>query len=89
MLRIVTEKKKGTQKNSISGLQALIVSTATRVGMGNLVGVVAGWGLVGICIAMACYECIRAVVFLFRCKSGAWKNKSFVQPKEKVAPEQA
>ena len=41
MLRIVTEKKKGTQKNSISGLQALIVSTATRVGMGNLVGVVA------------------------------------------------
>lgn len=41
MLRISTEKKANTTKNSISGLQALIVSTATRVGMGNLVGVVA------------------------------------------------
>lgn len=41
MLRIVTEKKTGTQKGAISGLQALIISTATRVGMGNLVGVVA------------------------------------------------
>lgn len=41
MLRITMEKKEGSQKGSISGLQALIVSTATRVGMGNLVGVVA------------------------------------------------
>lgn len=41
MLRIVTEKRTVTQKGAISGLQALIVSTATRVGMGNLVGVVA------------------------------------------------
>lgn len=41
MLRAATEKKNSSEKNSISGLQALIVSTATRVGMGNLVGVVA------------------------------------------------
>lgn len=41
MLKIAVEKRKPTQKDSISGLQALIVSTATRVGMGNLVGVVA------------------------------------------------
>ncbi|MGI6005992.1 MAG: alanine/glycine:cation symporter family protein [Ruminococcus sp.] len=41
MLRISAEKKKESQKGSISGLQSLIVSTATRVGMGNLVGVVA------------------------------------------------
>lgn len=41
ILQIVKEKKSETQKNSISGVQALIVSTATRVGMGNLVGVVA------------------------------------------------
>lgn len=40
MLRIVSEKR-GGDRNGISGLQALIVSTATRVGMGNLVGVVA------------------------------------------------
>ena len=41
MLRITKEKKASNDKNSLSGLQALIVSTATRVGMGNLVGVVA------------------------------------------------
>lgn len=41
MLRIMMEKRNPSEKNSISGLQALIVSTATRVGMGNLVGVVA------------------------------------------------
>lgn len=41
MIRVVTEKKSKGQKEAISGVQALIVSTATRVGMGNLVGVVA------------------------------------------------
>ena len=41
MLRVTKEKKTSTTNNSISGFQALIVSTATRVGMGNLVGVVA------------------------------------------------
>lgn len=41
MLRVATEKKNVSRKNSISGVQALIISTATRVGMGNLVGVVA------------------------------------------------
>ena len=41
MLKVTTEKKKLSQKDAISGVQALIVSTATRVGMGNLVGVVA------------------------------------------------
>ena len=41
MLRVATEKKNISEKNAISGLQALIISTATRVGMGNLVGVVA------------------------------------------------
>ena len=41
MLRIAAEKKNVSQDGAISGVQALIVSTATRVGMGNLVGVVA------------------------------------------------
>lgn len=41
MIRVTLEKKTSSTQNSISGLQALIVSTATRVGMGNLVGVVA------------------------------------------------
>ena len=41
MLKVATEKKNLSKKGSISGVQALIISTATRVGMGNLVGVVA------------------------------------------------
>ena len=40
MLRLTAEKKSGNS-GAISGMQALIVSTATRVGMGNMVGVVA------------------------------------------------
>lgn len=41
MLKAALEKKTGASTDAITGLQALIVSTATRVGMGNLVGVVA------------------------------------------------
>ena len=41
MLRISVEKRTDKNKGTLSGLQALIVSTATRVGMGNMVGVVA------------------------------------------------
>ena len=39
MVRALTEQKSG--ENGLSPFQTLIVSTATRVGMGNLVGVVA------------------------------------------------
>ena len=42
MLHIAMEKQiDPDKKSSVSGIEALIVSTATRVGMGNLVGVVA------------------------------------------------
>lgn len=41
MLRISVEKNSDKKKNSLSGIQTLIVSTATRVGMGNMIGVVA------------------------------------------------
>lgn len=41
MLKALAEKKGKDDKSSLSSFQTLIVSTATRVGMGNLVGVVA------------------------------------------------
>ena len=41
MVRVSIEKQTNNNSGGISGMQALIVSTATRVGMGNLVGVVA------------------------------------------------
>ena len=44
MLRVTVEKRSHSHLGSISGVQALVVSTATRVGMGNLVGVVAEVG---------------------------------------------
>ena len=39
MIAAVCEKKQG--RNGLSSFQTLVISTATRVGMGNLVGVVA------------------------------------------------
>ena len=47
MIKITLEKRNVSQKDAISGVQALIVSTATRVGMGNLVGVVAAISMGG------------------------------------------
>ena len=41
MVRVTRDKGNDQERQGISGLQALIVSTACRVGMGNLVGVVA------------------------------------------------
>ena len=46
MLRISLEKNEKSSE-ALSGMQALIVSTATRVGMGNMVGVVAAIGAGG------------------------------------------
>lgn len=41
MIRIVVKSKEKEDKDAISGLQALFIATASRVGMGNLAGVVA------------------------------------------------
>ena len=41
MIRVTLQNNKKKENEGISGVQALIVSTACRVGMGNLVGVVA------------------------------------------------
>ena len=41
MLKISVEKNKDKDNSAVSGIQSLIVATATRVGMGNMVGVVA------------------------------------------------
>ena len=41
MIRVTLENNQKGDREGISGVQALIISTACRVGMGNLVGVVA------------------------------------------------
>ena len=47
MIKVTLENNKKTDREGISGVQALIVSTACRVGMGNLVGVVAAFSAGG------------------------------------------
>jgi Na+-driven multidrug efflux pump len=36
-------------------------------------------GLVGIWIAMAMDECVRAVIFIYRWRSGAWKKRKLIE----------
>lgn len=43
-------------------------------GVGFYLGVILHMGLVGVWIGMALDECIRAVIFVFRFKSGKWKQ---------------
>lgn len=48
-----------------------------------LFGIVFGWGLVGVWIAMACDEVLRGVVVFIRWKRGTWRGKSVVSSGEK------
>ena len=45
-------------------------------------GVVLDWGLAGLWTAMAADECIRAVLFLIRWQSGAWRRKRLLEPEQ-------
>ena len=47
----------------------------TAVGGGLLLSMPMGLGLAGLWIAMACDECLRAVLFLWRWRSRAWCRK--------------
>ena len=47
-----------------------------------LLGIHLGWGLVGIWVAMAADEIVRAIIFVFRWQSGKWKNKKLIKGKD-------
>lgn len=51
----------------------------TAVGGGFLLAFACDLGLVGIWIAMAADECLRAILFLWRWHSGRWKDKCLVE----------
>lgn len=48
------------------------------VGLAYLFGVVMGMGLVGVWLAMAIDELFRGVVFIFRWRSGGWKQRNLI-----------
>ena len=52
--------------------------SCTVVG-GYFLGIVCGFGLVGVWIAMAADEIIRGIVVAIRWKRGTWRGKSVVQ----------
>ena len=56
----------------------MIVSIASTVGvrliLSYLFGVVMGMGVIGIAWAMVCDWCVRAVLFVLRCRQGKWKT---------------
>lgn len=58
---------------------SLIGCWIIAVGLGYYVGVVLGYGLVGIWVAMAIDECLRAFIFVVRFKLGTWKDKLLVE----------
>ena len=62
----------------------ICVIDAWLVGVGGsfFLGVVLDWGLAGLWGAMAADECIRAVLFLIRWQSGAWRQKSLLDSPE-------
>ena len=50
------------------------------VNLAYILGIHLGWGLVGIWIAMAIDECVRALIFVWRWHSGKWKNRKLIAP---------
>lgn len=59
-------------------LIGLIFQWVIGVGLAYILGVYMGLGLVGIWIAYAVDECIRALIFLRRFKKGRWKYNQYL-----------
>ena len=45
-----------------------------RLVLSWVLGVIVGWGVIGIALAMAADWVVRAVLFILRQRSGKWKN---------------
>ena len=73
----------------IRGMQAagdtqypVLISVISMWGVATLLsyilGIVLGWGLVGVWIAMALDEIVRALIFYIRWKRGSWRGKAVI-----------
>lgn len=86
---IILEFGRSTNITMVRSLQATgditfpiaigIVSTWTiSVGLSFVFGKFLGLGIIGVWIAMTCDECLRAIIFLLRWKTGKWKTKDLI-----------
>jgi len=86
---IILEVGRSTNITMVRSLQATgdiqfpiilgIISTWTiSVGLSLVLGKFLGLGLIGVWIAMTCDECLRAIIFLLRWKTGKWKTKDLI-----------
>lgn len=57
----------------------IVCMWSIAVGLSYILGVVMEMGLVGIWIGMATDECVRAIIFMFRWRSGAWKKRKLIE----------
>ena len=73
----------------IRGMQAagdtqypVFISVLSMWGVATLLsyifGIVLGWGLVGVWLAMALDECLRAIIFYIRWRRGGWRGKAVI-----------
>jgi len=56
----------------------MIFMWGVGVTLAYVLGITLGWGLIGICIAMAADEWSRGIVIFFRWRGGRWKGKELV-----------
>lgn len=59
----------------VPAVTTFLFTWGVAVGLSYILGVKMGLGLVGIWIAMCLDECIRAVIFSLRFKSGVWRKR--------------
>ncbi|MBB5337050.1 MATE family efflux transporter [Pectinatus brassicae] len=90
LVEIILEIGRGINIVMVSALQAagdiklpvivgIICMWSFAVGLSYFFGIVLGMGLIGIWIGMACDECIRGIIFIFRWRSGKWKNHKYIE----------
>jgi len=56
----------------------MIFMWGVGVTLAYVLGIKLGWGLIGICVAMAADEWSRGIVIFFRWRGGRWKGKELV-----------
>lgn len=69
-----TEKELVEQDEQVEGKISIVSTILGRLLLSYLLGITLDMGVIGIAIAMVCDWSIRAVVFLWRQKSGKWKT---------------